>query len=66
MITFTLCLLALVAGYFLSLIHIYHHVHRLQQILREIALFEEKGVEAVVHIVLKIVQRAYFGQDRCV
>ena len=44
-------------------IYFHHHVHRLQQILREIALFEEERIEAVVHIILEIVQRAHFGKN---
>ena len=44
-------------------IHFHHHVHRLEQILRKVTLFKEERVEAVVHIVLYVVQWTYFGED---
>ena len=43
-------------------IYFYHHVHGLEQIFREIAFLEEEGVEAVMEVVLKIIQRADFGK----
>jgi hypothetical protein len=36
-------------------IHLNHHVHGLQQILREIAFLQKKRVKSVMDIVLKIV-----------
>ena len=34
-------------------VHLNHHIHRLEQVLREIAALEEEGVEAVVEVALE-------------
>ena len=43
-------------------IHFYHHVHCFQQILREITFFKEERVETMMQVILKIIQRSYFGK----
>ena len=44
-------------------VHLNHHVHGLQQVLREVALLQEEGVETMVEIVLKILLWAHLGKD---
>ncbi len=40
-----------------------HGVHRPQELLGEVAAFEEEGVVAVVEILLEILPRAHLGED---
>ena len=44
-------------------VHFEHHVHGLEQIFREIPLFQKERVETVVQIVLEELQRTGFRQD---
>ena len=44
-------------------VHLHHHVHGFQEVFREIAFLQEEGVEAVVQIVLEVIQRARFRED---
>ena len=44
-------------------VHLYHHIHGLQQVLREIAFLEEEGVETMMQITLEIIQRINLLQD---
>ena len=43
-------------------VHLRHHVHRLQQILRVVAVLLEEGVETMVNIALEILRRTYLRQ----
>ena len=36
-------------------IHFHHHIHCLQQIFREVTFFKEKRIEAMMHVVLKMI-----------
>lgn len=44
-------------------VYFYHHIHRLQQILRIVPLLQIEGVVAVVEIILEVPQRLNVGQD---
>ena len=43
-------------------VHLCHHVHGLQQVFREVALFKEERVEAVMQIIAKIIHRVDYRQ----
>ena len=40
-----------------------HHVHGLQEILGEIAMFQEEWVKTMMDIVVKVLERTYLGQN---
>ena len=44
-------------------VHLRHHVHGLQQILREIAILQEERVEAMVDVVHEVFRRTGLWQD---
>ena len=44
-------------------VNLYHHIHRLQQILRIVALFLEERVEAVVDVILEVAVRRHLGKN---
>ena len=44
-------------------IDLYHHVHGLHQVLREIALLEEEGVVAVVEVGMEVLQGVHLPTD---
>lgn len=44
-------------------IHLRHHIHRLQQILREISVLKEERIESVMKIIIEVFQRTQVGQN---
>ena len=40
-----------------------HHIHGLQEILGEIAMFQEEWVKTMMDIVVKVLERAHLGQN---
>ena len=44
-------------------VHFGHHIHRFQEIFREVAMFKKERVETVVDVIMEIPHRTHLGQD---
>ena len=45
-------------------VYLYHVVHGFEQRLREVVIFQEEGVIAVLQIILEVLPRMHAGQDK--